>query len=300
MEEQRRFAPDITDREMFWAAMRAPLQGADAHVERFVLAVATCWVRPGDFVIELGSNHGQHARVFARHVGVQGRLLLVEADPSLAERLVAGVARSDVPMTVLNVAASNRSGGFATFFRHPTRDQEGSLYRREDVRYEEVRVGVVALDDLVTEYGEPRLVKIDVEGAEFRVLEGATQLLSEGSPLIACEISADRELETASTLHYRLSDLLDLLERHGWRLHTLDGTCVERRDVHDPRFRLHYQCWLARAGTEAHEFVRVMVPSLARAYAWGATSSPPYPFHLDTHPIRIAEDGARVDAQQPN
>jgi len=280
------FAPDITRDEMFWRAIRRAPNGADSNMERFVLAVASAWIRPGDFVVDLGANHGQHARVFGSCLADRGKLLLVEADPSLVSGLERGAAASRVEIQVVNAAVGDESLTHVTFYRHPRLDQNGSMFRREDAAdYEELRVPATTLDVLTAGMPAPRFVKIDVEGAEFSVLRGARQLLTRHAPLIAVEISFDSEIESPKSVNYELTDLLDLLDSLGWSAFLLDGSRLTMRALEDPSFRLHYQCWLARNDSASETFVTTAVKQLASAFAWGATTTPPYPFHLAAHPV---------------
>ena len=40
--------------------------------EKFLISFASSWIKSGDFVIDAGANHGQHARLFANMVGIDG------------------------------------------------------------------------------------------------------------------------------------------------------------------------------------------------------------------------------------
>lgn len=281
------FAPDITLSEMFRRAVRRPLGGADSNVERFVLAVASVWLAPGDFTVDLGANHGQHARVLASRVGPGGHALLVEADPTLAADLDRGARDSTVPISVVNQAVGDADMPSLTFYRHPTLDQEGSLFRRADVGgYEEIQVDGSSLDALLADLPAPRFVKIDVEGAEFSVLRGAAKLLALASPLIACELSYDVEVASPGGVNYTMRDMGELLSSAGWSLYALDGSRIPPDELNDSGFGYHYQVWIARDGSPAAMFLDATVPVMASAFAWGATTTPPYPFHLDKHPVR--------------
>ncbi len=70
----------------------------------------------------------------------------------------------------------------------------------------------------------PTLVKIDVEGSELLVLQGATRILKEYSPAIWIEIHSDATLIGAN-FPYRRSDIENFLEKFGYRHHrSLDAT----------------------------------------------------------------------------
>ena len=74
----------------------------------------------------------------------------------------------------------------------------------------EVRVlPCFSLDTLLIHFPEPKVLKIDVEGAELEVLKGATRILSEIRPRIYCEVASNTRDEVTAILkshNYRLWD----------------------------------------------------------------------------------------------
>ena len=64
----------------------------------------------------------------------------------------------------------------------------------------------------------PDVVKIDVEGAEYRVLRGARHLLSTRRPVILCEIHP-RQMENCGS---SVADVREYLGELGYRLEALD------------------------------------------------------------------------------
>lgn len=76
---------------------------------------------------------------------------------------------------------------FATFGPHGI-----SHVAREDTASdaEFIAVQVTRLDEFVSngDYGMPSFIKIDVEGGEIDVLEGAQRILEQMRPAVACEV----------------------------------------------------------------------------------------------------------------
>jgi FkbM family methyltransferase len=56
-----------------------------------------------------------------------------------------------------------------------------------------------SMDDLADEFGQPGLVKIDVEGAEVEVLEGGREVLASGAVII-CEVHGTNTVRVSSQL----------------------------------------------------------------------------------------------------
>ena len=72
-----------------------------------------------------------------------------------------------------------------------------------------VKVVTVTLDWLQERFRPPRVMKMDVEGAELAVLRGAVRVLSEARPAVLCEVYERQAGEVSLLLHehgYRLFD----------------------------------------------------------------------------------------------
>ena len=70
-------------------------------------------------------------------------------------------------------------------------------------------VPVLTLDILMSGHSKPSLIKIDVEGAEFSVLKGAKQVLSEARPTILIEVgdkTREDVVKLLEAVNYQLSD----------------------------------------------------------------------------------------------
>lgn len=140
----------------------------------------------GDGVyVDVGANRGQALRDAVR-VAPRARHIAFEPIPALAE----GIAR-DFPQVDCRALALGAAAATARFCHFTTLDGWSGLERNPHVsdadgRPEYITVHVSTLD---RELGElaPRVVKIDVEGAELAVLEGGRSLLARARPLVIFE-----------------------------------------------------------------------------------------------------------------
>ncbi|MEB3220557.1 MAG: FkbM family methyltransferase [Candidatus Sericytochromatia bacterium] len=166
--------------------------------------------------IDVGANVGEWT---AHLLGAAGRPLqgvLVEPGAEAAARLRARFA--DQPgLTVVEAAASDEAHPAVTFHEEPGAGETSSLVAgasRADSLARQVEA--VTLDALVAAQGWPAvdLLKIDTEGHDLRVLQGARQLLAEGRlGLIQLEYNAAWRACDSSVLEAR-----HLLGRHGYAL----------------------------------------------------------------------------------
>ena len=72
--------------------------------------------------------------------------------------------------------------------------------------------------------GVPKLIKIDVEGYEFRVLQGARKTLQASECRVLCEMHPSLWAE----LGHDWTDLQAFLSEIGYNLYDLDGKCSLR------------------------------------------------------------------------
>ena len=146
-------------------------------------------MRPGKDAIEVGANIGTHTVTMARKLAGMGRrLLAVEPQPVVFQAMCANLALNGLfNVSAENVACSGQSG-WVTFEAPDYRQVAnlGGVSMRED-GIGSNRVRSMKVDDMVTEDFDVGLIKIDVEGFEQKVLEGATATISRFRPYIYVE-----------------------------------------------------------------------------------------------------------------
>jgi FkbM family methyltransferase len=147
--------------------------------EREQTALFEQLIRPGDTVLDVGANIGYYTLLAAVLVGPTGRVHSFEPEPRNAGflRRHAEINRMR-RVTVQQAAVSDRAG--TARFDFGSGSGTGHL---ADAGALEVRT--LRLDDYCAEHGlAPSAVKIDVEGAEMSVLQGARGMLERHRPVV--------------------------------------------------------------------------------------------------------------------
>jgi FkbM family methyltransferase len=162
-----------------------------------LVAIATELVHPGDQVWDIGANVGVFSAVAALHADV--RVVAVEADAWLGQLLRRTAALSAYrpgAIDVLIAAISGHDG--VERFQIAARGRAsnalvsaGGRSMMGGVRALQL-VPVLRLDTLAQTLGPPDVIKIDVEGAEIKVIEGALSLLKSHQPLVYAEIGREQ------------------------------------------------------------------------------------------------------------
>ncbi len=141
-----------------------------------------------DLILDIGANHGEMS--LPQRIGPQARLVLVEPNPALAGVLARSVAsHPDAERFAIREAAVSDHAGRLVL--HLDRKWSGTSsldFRAADARfkgdgsqsYQEVEVEVTTLDAMLADATPaPRLlaIKVDVEGHEARLVDGAAAAL---------------------------------------------------------------------------------------------------------------------------
>jgi FkbM family methyltransferase len=182
-----------------------------------ISAVLASALRSDSTYVDVGANRGQVLREAAR-VAPRGRHIAFEPIPALAADLVC--AFPSVECREMALGARHET---ATFCHFRNLDGWSGLRRSPEISDdrgapEYITVKVSTLD---AEIGDllPRVVKIDVEGAELAVIEGGRSLLSRVRPTLIFE-----HVAAAAALYGTTPEALwDTLTELGYEIFSITG-----------------------------------------------------------------------------
>jgi len=169
-------------------------------------------LRPGMTVLDVGAHHGLYTLLAAKQVGWRGKVIAFEPSPRERRRLLRHLrvnACWNVAVEACGLGA--KPGETDLFVVEGWQDWCNSL-RPPAVNEptQRIRVDVERLDDVLwrLKVGVVDFIKLDVEGAELSVLEGAGKLLQGPSrPVILTEVQDIRTRPWG----YRAREIVDFL-----------------------------------------------------------------------------------------
>jgi len=162
----------------------------DCHEKEVVTNLGEL-LNDGDLFVDLGASLGQFT-YHANDAMQDGRIIAFEPDPIRFEELDRNCtnwqASKRNTIAALPYAVGDKTGP-QSFFTTQSNVSGGMFARDVDPKYnfEEISVEGTTLDTLFVD-DHPNLIKIDVEGAELRVLRGATKILSAGKSKLLLEL----------------------------------------------------------------------------------------------------------------
>lgn len=178
-------------------------------------------VGPGAVVVDVGANIGLYTLHAARAVGLAGQVHAFEPTPAvhdlLAENVQVNGHRESGVVRLHRLALADEDGE-ANFAVYGDNNGHNSLYPKsgdDDL----LRVPVRRLDDVLGDEVALDVVKVDVEGAELRVLAGM-QRLAERSPqaVVFCEVAPEHLARAGTSARQFLDDVSEL----GWSVQLVE------------------------------------------------------------------------------
>ena len=142
--------------------------------------------KQGDIVVDIGAHMGRYTIISSKRVGTNGKVVAIEAHPGNFEMLNRNIKLNQLTNVIpLNYAVYSKETKIKLYI--PGEESGYTVYNtimsnRAGTEDKFVEVNATTLDCLLQLHQireeEVNWVKIDVEGAEFEVLKGATNVLS--------------------------------------------------------------------------------------------------------------------------
>ena len=171
-------------------------------------------LKPGDFVVDAGANIGLFTVMMAKLAGVSGRVLAIEPNPTSVAKLKNNIAVNELNNVEIYEGALWHKG-----IQGKMRGSDGTAWF--DPRLDSVSISAVPYDFLLSAFRwhDPRLVKMDIEGAEVAAVIGGSRLRN--CPYIVSEVNevalnrAGRSVEELIARFGNLGKKPFILDRNG-------------------------------------------------------------------------------------
>ncbi len=166
-------------------------------------------VRKGMVVYDIGAQAGFYTLFFSRVVGEDGKVYAVEPLAENLRYLLAHIQLNELRNVEVIAAALCEKSGLENFSIDRERSQNRLVASGKSI----LRVPTLSLDDLIEGQGcaPPNLIKMDVEGAEVRILQGARTTLDRSRPILFIALHGEEQRracwEILKDTDYRVCDI---------------------------------------------------------------------------------------------
>lgn len=188
------------------------------------------WWKPGITVLDIGSNFGYYGLLAAEKAGSSGRVIAFEPYPPNRVQLQRNLELNQMDWVEVEDRALSDATGTVSFIIPPDSCLGvGRIAANDGIRGQRVEVETLPLDAFATAANLEALdfVKLDVEGAEARVVRGGWETLKRFQPAMLVEINPEGLKEFGSTPE----ELVGMLQELGYGLFRVKGGRLQRLPV---------------------------------------------------------------------
>jgi FkbM family methyltransferase len=174
------------------------------HTEKTILFDLA---KPGQIVLDVGTNVGEVLLNFAKRVGPHGRAIGFEPNPETLTKCRHNLSLNPFANVEVHAVALGEAPGEALLGR-PNSNNAGA----DRIGSSGVPVEVTTLDALTAAFDRLDLIKIDVEGFDLKVLRGGARTLERLRPTLFVELNDSNLREQGDSP----AALVRWLESHGY------------------------------------------------------------------------------------
>lgn len=179
------------------------------------------YLKPGDVVVDVGANIGFHTLIPSVTVGQEGKVYSIEAHPKTYKALCGNIKLNGFGnVKTYNLAMGEKQGHIT--FSDKRQDDRNSVVSNSDG----IKIEMKPLDSMDFSESSIALLKVDVEGYEKFVFEGAEQLLEK--TLCICYESAQDHYQEFG---YSCTELNDMLRAKAFNLFRFAGNKLISIDI---------------------------------------------------------------------
>ncbi len=187
--------------------------------ERYETRLWCDLIKPGMVVADVGANLGVYTLLAARATGPGGVVHSFEPDEDNHALLAQNVEANGYGNVVLHRSAVADHVGSIRLYRRPEHSGDHRIYSAESDEGPSVQVSVTTLDEVFRQSPRLDLVKLDIQGAEARALEGMRTVLGRNPNLSLITELWPEGLTNAGT---EPRQFLEALRGLGFQIHRID------------------------------------------------------------------------------
>lgn len=192
-------------------------------------------LKPSDNTIDIGCHKGEILELFLKY-SPSGTHFAFEPIPYFYDKLKKKYSN----VNVLPYALSDESGTSEFYWIKDNPAYSGLSKRKfseKNADIQSIKVDLKTLDDVIPKDIPIHFIKIDVEGAEMKVLKGGEGLIQKYHPIIAFEFG----LGGSDYYNTYASDIFDFFHQHQYSLYSFENFLHHQKPYTKAEFEKVYQ-----------------------------------------------------------
>lgn len=188
--------------------------------EKFETDLVKQEIKKGDVVIDIGANIGYYTLIFAKLVGDTGKVFAFEPDPTNFELLRKNIEVNGYKNVTLKQKALSDKEGKVVLALIKQNTASHHISSEQQAPKNSIQVDTITADDYFKNFEHKiDFIKMDVEGAEIKVLNGMTNLLKNNVDL---KMMVEYNPDAIRNMGLEPASYLELLITNGFRIMDID------------------------------------------------------------------------------
>lgn len=181
-------------------------------------------LKSGEVAIEVGANVGAHTLLMAKLTGNEGHIYAFEPTDFALNKLRKNISLNP-KLQNITIRTELVTNGEMNLPKLDIRSNWSIDGKDSNIANTIKNPKAISIDDFALEVKLERLklIKVDVDGYDFKVLQGAKSTISRFKPIIFCELCEYALNEQGDSI----KDIFSMLTSIGYQVYLEDGTQVE-------------------------------------------------------------------------
>ena len=197
-------------------------------------------IKPGMTAVDIGANFGYFSLLLSGLVGESGKVFAFEPDSSAFKLLSRNIKENGIKnVFLINKALSNKTGNTKLYLDKDNQGEMSLSLDNIDKPCGYIFVETITLDGYFAHLNEQiDFIKMDVQGAEGMVIDGAKEILNKHKPKILFEFwpwglnnlgfNPEKLLSDLTNGGYKIKEVREVLDEYG--ISNIPKTSGNRKD----------------------------------------------------------------------
>lgn len=175
--------------------------------EPFFLSIIKKHIHPGDVFVDIGGNIGHHSLFASSLVGQQGKVIAFEPINKLFLQFQKSIAINGFEnIKLYNLGCGDEEKEVEIFFMKDNMGASSIVEQKRSFGSEVIKI--IIPDEILKKEPKINFIKIDVEGFEYHVLMGLTQVIQNHHPKMLIEYTPSYYAKIDETHSIKIIDFL--------------------------------------------------------------------------------------------
>jgi|TARA_B110000908_G_C10264925_1_gene462823 FkbM family methyltransferase len=166
-------------------------RGIYIYRENYELLLKNCHtlIKKDDIVLDVGANQGIFTVAFSKLTGPNGKVLSIEPFDKMVKLIKSNILINSLAnIKILTTVVSDKEG-------YESLDFGGGIVSASIVRNfsknSKIAIKATTIDTITKDFNKINFIKLDIEGAELKALNGAKQTLHNDKPILSIEVDSN-------------------------------------------------------------------------------------------------------------